>query len=77
MPNLDDRATEREEELRGDALAEQARRAGLAGKTVADSAAFCEICDTEIPEARRIAVPGVKTCIDCQSDIEKREKVRA
>lgn len=26
----------------------------------------CEECDTEIPEARRRAVPGVRLCIDCQ-----------
>ena len=26
----------------------------------------CEECDTEIPEARRQAVPGVRRCIECQ-----------
>ena len=26
----------------------------------------CEECDTEIPEARRKAVPGVRLCVDCQ-----------
>ena len=26
----------------------------------------CEECDTEIPEARRKAVPGVRLCITCQ-----------
>lgn len=66
-----DRATEREEELRSDALAEQARRAGLAGKTVADSATECHICDEPIPDARRHALPGVQTCIDCQADLER------
>ena len=43
------------------ALAEQARRAGFAGKTVADSAHFCSSCDEPIPEARRAALPGVQT----------------
>lgn len=66
-----DRATEREEELRADALADQARRAGLAGKTVADSATECRICTDPIPEARRQALPGVQTCVDCQADIER------
>ena len=66
-----DRATEREEELRADALAAQARRAGLAGKTAADSAARCRICDEPIPEARRRALPGVQTCVDCQADLER------
>ncbi len=26
----------------------------------------CEHCDSAIPEARRVAVPGVRLCIDCQ-----------
>ncbi|MBA2238929.1 MAG: DksA/TraR family C4-type zinc finger protein [Lysobacter sp.] len=26
----------------------------------------CEECDAEIPEARRQAVPGVRTCVPCQ-----------
>ena len=26
----------------------------------------CEDCDTEIPEARRKAVPGVRLCVPCQ-----------
>ena len=66
-----DRATEIEEAQREDALRAQARRAGLAGKTVADSAATCRICETPIPDARRHALPGVKTCIDCQTDLER------
>ena len=36
-----DRAAKREAELLSDALRDQARRAGLAGKTVADSAHYC------------------------------------
>ena len=70
MTDLYDRATEREEQNRADALAEQARRAGFAGKTVADSAHFCSSCDEPIPEARRAALPGVQTCFDCQCDRE-------
>ena len=26
----------------------------------------CEECETEIPEARRKAVPGVRLCVTCQ-----------
>jgi phage/conjugal plasmid C-4 type zinc finger TraR family protein len=26
----------------------------------------CEECDTEIPEARRKAIPGVRLCVVCQ-----------
>ncbi|HJW23792.1 MAG TPA: TraR/DksA C4-type zinc finger protein [Rhodocyclaceae bacterium] len=64
-----DRAQEREEEMRSDALAELARRAD--GQPPRVSALYCE-CGEEIPEARRRFLPGVQTCIECQRDIEKR-----
>jgi phage/conjugal plasmid C-4 type zinc finger TraR family protein len=34
----------------------------------------CEECELVIPEARRQAVPGVRRCVRCQSEIEKRRK---
>lgn len=71
MTDLYDRATEREEQDRADALAEQARRAGLAGKTVHDSAARCRVCEEPIQLARRRAMPGVQTCVECQADLER------
>lgn len=36
------------------------------------SAEHCEACGTRIHEARRVAVPGCKTCTDCQEMIELR-----
>ncbi len=66
-----DRGCEREDELRADAIAEQRRRAGLDGKTAADSSETCNACGEPIPEARRQAVPGVQTCIECQTLIER------
>ncbi|ABZ78574.1 transcriptional regulator, TraR/DksA family [Shewanella halifaxensis HAW-EB4] len=30
----------------------------------------CEECGEEIPEARRIAVPGVRLCIHCQNELD-------
>lgn len=68
-----DRAAELEQLARDDALREQARRAGLQGKTAADSAAFCEAprCGEEIPPARRAAVPGCRLCVDCQARLER------
>lgn len=33
----------------------------------------CEECETAIPEARRKAIPGVRLCVRCQSDIEKQQ----
>jgi len=34
----------------------------------------CEECDAAIPEARREAVPGVRLCITCQSELDKENK---
>ena len=70
MTDIYDRASEHEEADRAIALQEQARRAGLTGKTVADSAETCHICEAEIPQARREALPGVQTCVDCQAELE-------
>lgn len=69
-----DRASEREAMARDDALRQQARRAGLAGKTLADSAQWCQAlgCGTAIPLARRLAVPGCVLCVTCQTQLEKR-----
>lgn len=35
------------------------------------SLTHCVECGVEIPEARRIAVPGVKLCIPCQEIIDR------
>lgn len=75
MTDFFDRAQARELQLREDALREQTRRAGLAGKTAADSAAKCA-CGAQIPEARRNAVPGCQRCVKCES-AQKRKKGRA
>lgn len=69
MSDAIDLAQEREEEMRADALAELARRAD--GHAARISAHYCA-CGESIPEARRLSVPGVQTCIDCQRNIERR-----
>jgi phage/conjugal plasmid C-4 type zinc finger TraR family protein len=33
----------------------------------------CENCDDLIPLARRNAIPGVRLCVECQSELEKRQ----
>lgn len=56
----------------GDELARlKARRA-----PVGDSLTHCAECDEPIPEARRLAIPGVKLCIDCQQDRDGVRKAR-
>ncbi len=33
----------------------------------------CEVCETAIPYARRKAIPGVRLCVSCQSELESRQ----
>lgn len=35
---------------------------------------LCEQCDAPIPEARRIAIPGVAFCVSCQQIAELKLK---
>ncbi|HDR16431.1 MAG TPA: DksA/TraR family C4-type zinc finger protein [Desulfobacteraceae bacterium] len=49
----------------------QAARSRLRG---GESAVYCEECGERIPEARRKAIPGVRFCIACQSELEKHQK---
>ncbi len=39
-----------------------------------ESLTHCEECGVGIPEARRKAMPGVRYCVRCQSELEKRQK---
>ena len=41
---------------------------------VGESLKFCIECGEEIGERRRLAVPGVKTCIECQSEKDTQPK---
>lgn len=70
MTDAFDRASEIEARDRDEALQRQQERAGLKGKTHLDSARECRVCDEPIPEPRRRAVPGVKTCAGCQAELE-------
>ncbi len=60
-------------------IEELQRNAALSAHRVnrnAVSAERCEECDETIPEPRRAAVPGCKTCAECQGVIELRNKQR-
>jgi phage/conjugal plasmid C-4 type zinc finger TraR family protein len=39
-----------------------------------ESSTHCEECEVAIPEARRKAMTGVRYCVRCQSELEKRMK---
>jgi phage/conjugal plasmid C-4 type zinc finger TraR family protein len=34
----------------------------------------CEDCEEEIPEARRLAVPGVRRCVRCQEEADLEDR---
>lgn len=36
-----------------------------------ESLEHCEQCDATVPEARRLAVPGVRLCVRCQEARDK------
>ena len=43
---------------------------------IGDSLTHCAECEEEIPEARRLARPGVKLCLDCQEERDTAHRVR-
>ncbi|RVV99365.1 DksA/TraR family C4-type zinc finger protein [Mesobaculum littorinae] len=53
---------------------DELKRMQAARRPVGESLTHCAECDEPIPERRRAAIPGVKLCIDCQSE---RDGVRA
>ena len=42
-----------------------------------EGATHCEECGEEIPEARRRALPGARTCVSCQTGRDSRTVVAA
>ena len=38
-----------------------------------ESLSHCEVCNIEIPDARRHAVLGVRRCVSCQASLAKAE----
>lgn len=37
----------------------------------------CEKCENVIPDARRKAIPGVRLCVSCQSEYDKKQTIFA
>jgi phage/conjugal plasmid C-4 type zinc finger TraR family protein len=42
-----------------------------------ESRTHCEQCEARIPEARRKAIHGVRLCVSCQAELEKRQTTPA
>ena len=58
-------------------IEELQRNAALSAHRIdhnAVSAEHCAECDEPIPEPRRAAVPGCKTCAECQRILESKYK---
>jgi len=39
---------------------------------VGEGSEYCQECGEDIPEARRRALPGVQTCVRCQSELDRK-----
>ena len=68
MPDYMDHIQERQTE----SLSRQINAARV--KPCGAAALVCEECDAPIPEARRIAIPGVVFCVTCQQIAELKSK---
>lgn len=58
-------------------IAEELERMKTRRAPVGESLAECAECGEEIPEKRRLALPGVKLCVDCASERDGAFKTRA
>ncbi|WP_319546944.1 DksA/TraR family C4-type zinc finger protein [Ruegeria conchae] len=45
-------------------------------RSVGESLTHCAECEEPIPEKRRLALPGVKLCLDCQQERDSSFKTR-
>jgi phage/conjugal plasmid C-4 type zinc finger TraR family protein len=56
-----------------DDAVKQARSRLPAGKSLT----HCEECGDPIPEARQQAIPGVRLCVTCQSELDEKQEAIA
>ncbi len=54
-----------------DASVEDAIKLARSRMPAGNSLTHCEDCGEPIPEARRAAIPGVRLCVQCQSEADK------
>jgi len=58
-----------------DATVEEAIQLAKSRLPKGKSLTHCEECEVAIPEMRRKAIPGVRLCVKCQSEVEKEQKI--
>ena len=57
-------------------ISDELARMQARAKPIGESLTHCAECEEEIPEKRRTALPGVKLCIDCQSERDQSFQAR-
>ena len=57
-------------------IQDELARMGARRRPAGESLTHCAECEEVIPEARRLAIPGVKLCIDCQRERDARPVFR-
>ena len=57
-------------------IEDELNRMKAARLPVGESFSECAECGEEIPEKRRLALPGVKLCVDCASERDARPVLR-
>jgi phage/conjugal plasmid C-4 type zinc finger TraR family protein len=60
-----------------DASIEDALASARAALPQGESATHCLECNAPIPKGRRQALPGVKLCIGCQSELDSKQRPTA
>jgi len=58
-----------------DASVEDAVKLARSRLPEGESLTHCKVCEAVIPDARRRAIPGVRLCIGCQSELEKQQTI--
>ncbi len=66
MADFADKAAEREELFRSEALSK------IKNNNDGEAAEFCICCGSKIPEKRRQAIPSCKLCVVCQEEEERK-----
>ena len=56
-----------------DATVEDAVTRARSSLPKGESLSRCEKCDSTIPVARREAIPGVRLCVNCQTEMDKQQ----
>ncbi|MBX2824652.1 MAG: DksA/TraR family C4-type zinc finger protein [Gammaproteobacteria bacterium] len=59
-----------------DASVEDAVKLARSRLPEGESLSHCEECESAIPEARQRAVPGVRLCVTCQSEVDEHNTAR-